>query len=90
MKKIAAFVLSLSALSFAYLPGESEFPSLEGGHGIFGNPAGIPAFDSWGTLVDYQYDNEISTFRVGGNLDNFAAGFSYSRMARVLTSPAGA
>lgn len=79
MKKIAAFVLSLSALSFAYLPGESEFPSLEGGHGIFGNPAGIPAFDSWGTLMDYQYDNEISTFRVGGNLDNFAAGFSYSR-----------
>lgn len=69
----------LSAFCFAYLPGESEFASLDGGHGIFGNPAAIPAFDSWGALTDYQFDDGISTFRIGGNLDHLAAGFSYSR-----------
>ena len=68
-----------SAFCFAYLPGESEFASLDGGHGVFGNPAAIPAFDSWGALADYQFDDGISTFRMGGNLDHLAAGFSYSR-----------
>lgn len=72
----------LSAFCFAYLPGESEFASLDGGHGIFGNPAAIPAFDSWGALTDYQFDDGISTFRIGGNLDHLAAGFSYSRDGR--------
>lgn len=70
-------VLFLLAPAFAYLPGESGFVSLEGAHGIFGNPAGLTAFDSWGTLLDYQYDDEISQFRVGGNLDHFGAGFEY-------------
>ena len=68
-----------SAFCFAYLPGESEFASLDGGHGVFGNPAAVPAFDSWGALADYQFDDGISTFRMGGNLDHLAAGFSYSR-----------
>ena len=79
MKRFLLPIFLFSALSFAYLPGESEFASLEGGHGIFGNPAAIPAFDSWGALTDYQFDDGISTFRVGGNLDHLAAGFSYSR-----------
>ena len=70
-------VLFLLAPAFAYLPGESGFVSLEGAHGVFGNPAGLTAFDSWGTLLDYQYDDEISQFRVGGNLDHFGAGFEY-------------
>ena len=70
-------VLFLLAPAFAYLPGESGFVSLEGAHGIFGNPAGLTAFDSWGTLLDYQYDDEISQFRVGGNLDHLGAGFEY-------------
>ena len=58
-------ILFLLAPAFAYLPGESGFVSLEGDHGLFGNPAGLRALDSWGTLVDYQYDDEISRFRVG-------------------------
>lgn len=79
MKRFLFPIFLSSALCFAYLPGESEFASLDGGHGIFGNPAAIPAFDSWGALTDYQFDDGISAFRIGGNLDHFAAGFSYSR-----------
>lgn len=74
---ISIFVLATAG--FAYLPGESDFPSLEGAHGIFGNPAGVPAFDSWGAMTDFQFDDGISSFRIGGNLDHVAAGFSYSR-----------
>ena len=70
-------ILFLLAPAFAYLPGESGFVSLEGDHGLFGNPAGLRAFDSWGTLVDYQYDDEISRFRIGGNLDHLGASFEY-------------
>jgi protease-4 len=79
MKRILFPILFAAVSSFAYLPGESDFASLDGGHGIFGNPASIPAFDSWGALTDYQFDDGISTFRIGGNLDHLAAGFSYSR-----------
>lgn len=79
MKKTLFSTLLLTAACFAYLPGESDFPSLEGAHGIFGNPAGVPAFDTYGAMTDYQFDDGISSFRVGGNLENFAAGFSYSR-----------
>ncbi len=70
-------MLFLLAPAFAYLPGESGFVSLEGDHGLFGNPAGLRALDSWGTLLDYQYDDEISRFRVGGNLDHLGASFEY-------------
>jgi len=65
------------ATALAYLPGESGFASLEGDHGQFGNPAGLTAFDSWGTLLDYQYDDGISRYRAGGNLDHWGASFEY-------------
>ena len=77
MKKFLALFFAFAALSFAYIPGESGFVSLEYGHGIFGNPAGVSAFDSRGALLDYQYDNGISAFRVGGNLERVAMGFDY-------------
>ncbi len=77
MKKFLALFFALTALSFAYIPGESGFVSLEYEHGIFGNPAGVSAFDSRGALLDYQYDNGISAFRVGGNLERLAVGFDY-------------
>lgn len=60
---------ALSVLSYAYLPGESGFVSLEGAHGVFGNPAGLSALDSKGVLASYHYDDGIAEFRVGGNLD---------------------
>ena len=41
MKKILALFFVFTALSFAYIPGESGFVSLEYEHGIFGNPAGV-------------------------------------------------
>ena len=65
--------------SLAYLPGESGFVSLEGGHGIWGNPAGLASLNSKGALLSYDYDDGISDFRFGGNLDNWGAGFSYTR-----------
>ncbi|MBQ1823989.1 MAG: signal peptide peptidase SppA [Fibrobacter sp.] len=77
MNKIAFGILAFSAAAFAYLPGESRFVSLEGDHGLFGNPAGLAAFDSWGALVDYQYDDGISAIRTGGNLEHWGASFDY-------------
>lgn len=78
-KKSIVLALGLAVSCLAYLPGETDFASLEGGHGIFGNPAGVSSFDSWGALTDYQYDDGISQFRIGGNLDHVGVGFSYSR-----------
>ena len=72
----AAFV-AFSAMAFAYLPGESRFVSLDGAHGVFGNPAGLSALDSKGALASYQFDDGITEFRVGGNLDRIGAGFEY-------------
>lgn len=68
---------ALSAISYAYLPGESGFVSLDGAHGVFGNPAGLSALDSKGALASYYFDDGITEFRVGGNLDRFGAGFEY-------------
>ncbi|MBR2579257.1 MAG: hypothetical protein IKE41_03895, partial [Clostridia bacterium] len=68
---------ALSTISYAYLPGESRFVSLEGAHGIFGNPAGLSSLDSKGVLASYNYDDGITEFRVGGNLDRIGAGFEY-------------
>ncbi len=67
----------LSTSVFAYLPGESGFTSMEGAHGIWGNPAGLGAFDSRGALASYDYDNGISDVKIGGNLEHWAAGFNY-------------
>ena len=72
----AAFV-AFSAMAYAYLPGESRFVSLDGAHGVFGNPAGLSALDSKGALASYQFDDGITEFRVGGNLDRIGAGFEY-------------
>lgn len=70
-------LLCLCAGAAAYLPGESDFVSLENSHGIWGNPAGMAAFDSKGALTSYDYDDGISRFRLGGNLENWGAGFDY-------------
>ena len=77
MRKVIATFFALSALSYAYLPGESGFVSLDGGHGVFGNPAGLSSLDSKGALVSYQFDDGITELRVGGNLDRVGAGFEY-------------
>ena len=82
MKKISAqlvLVALLATASFAYIPGESGFVSLDNEHGIWGNPAGLAAFDSKGALIGYDYDDGIADFRIGGNLDHWAAGFDYKR-----------
>lgn len=74
------FILLLWAgMAFAYIPGESGFVSLENEHGIWGNPAGVAAFDSKGALASYDYDDGIRNFRIGGNLERWAAGFDYTQ-----------
>ena len=78
-KFVPALLLFCAAYALAYIPGESGFVSLENEHGIWGNPAGLAAFDSKGALVSYDYDDEINNFRIGGNLDHWAAGFDYTR-----------
>ena len=77
MKKVAVSLFSVAVAAFAYLPGESGFVSLDGAHGIFGNPAGLSAFDSKGALASFNYDDGVTEFRVGGNLDRLGAGFEY-------------
>ena len=77
MRKVIVSLLFAAAASFAYLPGESGFVSLDGSHGVFGNPAGLSALDSKGAFASYQYDDGITEFRVGGNLDRIGAGFEY-------------
>ena len=77
MKKLIALIFLTVCASFAYIPGETGFVSLEYGHGIFGNPAGLSAFDSKGALVGYQYDNGVSALSAGVNLDRIGVGFDY-------------
>ena len=77
MRKFIIPLFAFTTSVFAYLPGESGFVSLDGGHGVFGNPAGRSALDSKGALLTYQYDDGITELRVGGNLDRFGAGFEY-------------
>lgn len=77
MKRVLGIILFALVSAFAYLPGVSDFASLEGGHGLFGNPAGMAALDSKGALVDYQFDDGITNIRMGGHLDNWGAAFSY-------------
>lgn len=76
MKKIL-LPLFLACFSFAYIPGESGFVSLEGDHGLFGNPAGLSALDSKGALIDYRHDDGVRRYRIGGNLENWGAAFDY-------------
>lgn len=77
MKKILMFLAACATLALAYLPGERGFASISDGHGLWGNPAGLAALDSKGALVSYDYDDGISDFRIGGNLEHWGAGFSY-------------
>lgn len=78
-KVVFALILFCAACALAYIPGESGFVSLENEHGIWGNPAGVSAFDSKGALLGYDYDDGVKNFRVGGNLDHLAAGFEYTQ-----------
>ncbi|WP_405340381.1 signal peptide peptidase SppA [Fibrobacter sp.] len=78
-KVVPALFLFCAAYALAYIPGESGFVSLENEHGIWGNPAGLAAFDSKGALVSYDYDNAIKNFRIGGNLEHWAASFDYTQ-----------
>lgn len=84
MKKIFLFLMAVASISFAYLPGETGFVSLDDDHGLFENPASLNAFDSKGALLDYRYNKEISEFRIGGNLDHWGASFDYRENGSAL------
>ncbi|SHM26540.1 protease-4 [Fibrobacter sp. UWR3] len=77
MRKFFALVFMAVCASFAYIPGESGFVSQDGGHGIFGNPASLSAFDSKGVLLGYQFDDNVSALRAGANLERLGVGFDY-------------
>ncbi|SHK91627.1 signal peptide peptidase SppA [Fibrobacter sp. UWEL] len=77
-KNLFCSALTLMGLAFAYIPGESGFISTDYEHGIWGNPAGLTALGSRGALVSYDYDKETTNFRMGGNLDHWAAGYQYT------------
>ena len=77
--KLLCAAIIVPVLAHAYIPGESGFVSLENEHGIWGNPAGLAAFDSKGALVSYDYDASVKNFRIGGNLEHWAVGFDYTQ-----------
>lgn len=80
-KSILCTVIAMMVLvgtAFAYIPGESGFVSTDFEHGVWGNPAGLKALGSRGALVSYDYDNETTDFRIGGNLDRWGAGFQHT------------
>lgn len=77
MRKFIAIVFMAVCASFAYIPGESGFVSQDGGHGVFGNPASLSAFDSKGVLLGYQFDDNVSALRAGANLERLGVGFDY-------------
>lgn len=64
--------------AFAYLPGERHFPSLPNSNGLFGNPAGLSAFDSYGGILHFGKDkNGIYEFSTGLNGNYWGATFDY-------------
>lgn len=67
-----------TAAAFAYIPGENSFPSLENSHGLFGNPAGLSAFDSPGALLNFGKDRDgIYEISTGIQGDYLGAAFEY-------------
>lgn len=78
MRVFATAFLALSICAFAaYLPGESDFPSLDFDHGMFGNPAGVATFDSWGFLGDFGQEEGVYGARLGAHFRTFGAAFDY-------------
>lgn len=70
--------LLLAASAFAYLPGEWNFPSVPHSNGLFGNPAGISAFDSRGAILNFGKDKDgVYAVSTGINGDYFGATFDY-------------
>ena len=77
-KRIASILLALSVVSFAYLPGEWMFPSLPNSNGLFGNPAGLSAFDSPGAALNFGRTKEdVYEMSLGVNGDYLGASFEY-------------
>ncbi|MDR1758895.1 MAG: S49 family peptidase [Fibrobacter sp.] len=73
-----ALIFTISSFVFAYLPGENHFITQPNSHGIFGNPALVPAFDSPGALFVYEREaKDVNRFRAGGNFYSLGFGFDY-------------
>jgi len=74
---ILPFILLASAV-FAYLPGDRDFVSLSNSNGVFGNPAGLSAFDSPGALLNLGRDKHgVYEASFGLNGDYSGASFDY-------------
>lgn len=71
-------ILILGVAAFAYLPGDRSFPSLANSNGLFGNPAGISAFDSPGALLNFGRTKDgVYEFSTGFHGDYWGASFEY-------------
>ena len=71
-------ILILGVTAFAYLPGDRSFPSLANSNGLFGNPAGISAFDSPGALLNFGRTKDgVYEFSTGFHGDYWGASFEY-------------
>lgn len=76
--RLVFFVLALYASVFAYLPGERSFPSLPNSNGLFGNPAGLSAFDSPGALLNFgRTKSDIYEISTGFHGNHLGASFEY-------------
>ncbi len=74
----AVLVLTLCSAGLAYLPGERSFPSLPNSNGLFGNPAGLSAFDSPGALLNFgRTKSDIYEISTGFHGNYLGASFEY-------------
>lgn len=79
MKFLKKFLfLACATAAFAtYMPGESGYVSQMDDHGLFGNPAALPAFGSAGALGTFEIENGVRALQLGANLGNFGVAFDY-------------
>ena len=76
--KFSTLIGVFAASALAYLPGEWSFPSIPNSNGLFGNPAGLSAFDSPGGVLNFGRDkDDVYEFSAGFNGDYLGATFSY-------------
>lgn len=59
------------------MPGESGFASLADDHGLFNNPAALPAFGSAGALGTFEIENGTRALQLGANIGNYGLAFDY-------------
>ena len=71
-------LIFLAAPLFAGIFGENRYASLSQNGGMQGNPAGLSAFESPGSIFSYEQNNELDNFLFGLWGKSFGAAFDWT------------